>query len=79
MAATPALEVDDPSAVLAAARFERSIADQAEANLLRLAVDWAAMHSTDSIEDAACFGDGSLTRFSGHGWCGDHAAPWSAV
>lgn len=21
----------------------------------------------------------SLTRFSGHGWCGDHAAPWAAV
>jgi len=57
MAAAQALEVDDPSAVLAAVRFERSIADQAEANLLRLAVDWAAMHSADSIEDAACFGD----------------------
>jgi len=57
MAAAHSLEVDDPSAVLAAVRFERSIADQAEANLLRLAVDWAAMHSVDSIEDAACFGD----------------------
>jgi len=57
MAATPALEVDDPSAVLAAVRRSRSIADREEANLLRLAVDWAAMHSTDSIEDAACFGD----------------------
>jgi len=57
MAATPALEVDDPSAVLAAVRFERSIADQAEANLLRLAVAWAAMHSVDSIEEAACFAD----------------------
>ncbi len=21
----------------------------------------------------------SLTRLSGHGWCGDHAAPWSAA
>jgi len=57
MAATPALEVDHPSAVLAAVRRSRSIADREEANLLRLAVDWAAMHSTDSIDDAACFGD----------------------
>lgn len=24
-------------------------------------------------------GTWSLTRFSGHGWCGDHAASWSAV
>jgi hypothetical protein len=23
--------------------------------------------------------DRSLTRFSGHGWCVDHAAPWAAV
>jgi len=57
MAATPALEVDHPSAVLAAVRRSRSIADREEANLLRLAVDWAAMHSADSIEDAACFGE----------------------
>jgi len=57
MAAAQALEVDDPSAVLAAVRVRRADADAAEADLLRLAVDWAAMHSTDSLEDAACFGD----------------------
>lgn len=57
MAAALSLEVDSPSAVLAAARQSRSNADREEANLLRLAVDWAAMHSVDSIQDAACFGD----------------------
>lgn len=57
MAAAQSLEIDSPSAVLAAARVRRADADAAEADLLRLAVDWAAMHSVASIEDAACFGD----------------------
>ena len=30
----------------------RAIADAAEARLLQHAVDWAAMHSTDSIDEA---------------------------
>ena len=57
----------DPAAetaasVLVAARTERQTADQAGVRLLKLAVDWAAMHSVDSIEEAAtfpraCFGD----------------------
>ena len=39
--------------MLAFAREHRRIADRAEANLLQAAVAWAAMHSVDSIEDAA--------------------------
>ena len=46
-------ELDTASAVLAAARADRAIADAAEARLLQHAVAWAAMHSVDSIEDAA--------------------------
>ena len=38
--------------MLAFAREQRAIADQAEANLLQAAVEWAAMHSTDSIDEA---------------------------
>ncbi|MEP6814667.1 MAG: hypothetical protein ABI873_03845, partial [Marmoricola sp.] len=58
----PDTSVDKPAGVLAAARAERATADQAETRLLRLAVTWAAMHSTDSIDRAAtfpkaCFGD----------------------
>jgi len=53
---------DTAASVLVAARTERATADQAGVRLLRLAVDWAAMHSVDSIEEAAtfpraCFGD----------------------
>ena len=54
MAAAPVLELDTASAVLDAARQARAAADREEARLLMLAVDWAAMHSVDSITDAAC-------------------------
>ena len=60
------LETDTAAAVLAAARADRAVADAAEARLLQHAVDWAAMHSTDSIDDAATlveasYGDGPMT------------------
>src|SRR4029079_16080673 len=44
-------------AVIGFARDQRRAADLAEANLLRAAVQWAAMHSTDSIDDAAMVSD----------------------
>ena len=50
--AADAIELDTASSVLASAREQRAIADQAEANLLEAAVQWAAMHSTDSIDEA---------------------------
>ena len=45
--------VDTPGQVLAAVRWETAAAHRAEARTLRLAVDWAAMHSVDSIHEAA--------------------------
>lgn len=50
-------ESDSAAAVLAAARGLRASADAAEAALLQRAVDWAAMHSVDSITDAATIWD----------------------
>ncbi len=50
--AADAIELDTAGAVLAAAREDRAIADAAEARLLQHAVAWAAMHSTDSIDEA---------------------------
>jgi hypothetical protein len=44
---------ETPAAVLAAVRSEAAAADRAEARKLRLAVEWASMHSVDSIADAA--------------------------
>src|SRR3978361_1829180 len=41
--------------VLVAARAERAPAGLVEVRLLRLAVDWAAMHAVDCIEEAATF------------------------
>uniref|UniRef100_UPI00356B584A hypothetical protein n=1 Tax=Nocardioides sp. TaxID=35761 RepID=UPI00356B584A len=46
-------DVDTAAAVLAFARGQRSVADRAEAELLQAAVAWAAMHSTESLADAA--------------------------
>ena len=48
-----AAELDTAGAVLDFARDQRRIADRAEARLLQAAVHWAAMHSVDSIDDAA--------------------------
>ena len=50
--AADAIELDTAGALLAAARAGRAIADAAEARLLQHAVAWAAMHSTDSIDEA---------------------------
>jgi hypothetical protein len=44
---------DTAGGVLAAARAERQAADLAEARLLRLAVDWAVLHPTESIHQPA--------------------------
>jgi hypothetical protein len=49
------VEMVTPAAVLAAARERRRIADQAEADLCRLAVDWAVMHPADSIHEPATY------------------------
>ena len=46
-------EFDSPAGVLSFAREQRCAADRAEAFLLGAAVDWAAMHSVDSIFDGA--------------------------
>jgi hypothetical protein len=56
---SPAPELDTATAVLDFVRRRRADADAAEADLLKAAVDWAAMHSVDSIDDAACdwYGD----------------------
>ena len=56
MTETPA-DVDTAAAVLAAARSSRAAADAEEARLLHLAVAWASMHSTDSLDDAATITD----------------------
>ena len=50
-------ELDTATAVLAAARADQQVADAAEARLLQHTVEFAAMHSVDSMEDAA-FHDG---------------------
>ncbi|GAB2858275.1 HNH endonuclease signature motif containing protein [Nocardioides pacificus] len=49
---------DTAAAVLEVARVRRAMADRAEAEQLQAAVDWAAMHSVDSLIDAALAHDG---------------------
>ncbi len=51
--ATPRTEVDSPGEVLGAVRASKAAENVEAARQLRLAVDWAAMHSVDSIHDAA--------------------------
>ena len=46
-------ELDTATAVLAAARTDRADRGPRRGRLLQAAVHWAAMHSVDSIEDAA--------------------------
>ncbi len=55
MTATPTrrTEVDSPGEVLGAVRASKAAENVEAARQLRLAVDWAAMHSVDSIHDAA--------------------------
>ena len=53
--ASTAPELDTATAVLAAVRESHGRPRTAEeARILALAVDWAAMHSVDSLDDAAC-------------------------
>src|SRR4051812_40728061 len=53
MTTTAAIDLDTRAGVLAFARGEAAAAQLAEVNKLRAAVAWAAMHSVDSMEDAA--------------------------
>ena len=46
-------KADTPAGLLTFARSERATADLAEARQLQAAVAWAAMHSVDSLADAA--------------------------
>ncbi|WP_244928445.1 HNH endonuclease signature motif containing protein [Nocardioides sp. W7] len=55
-------DCDDASALLAFVRSERQAEAQASANLLASAVAWAAMHSTESLDEAASLVPGSQER-----------------
>ena len=48
-------DADTAAAVLAVLRDRRAAADAAEREMVQAAVSWAAMHSTDSIDDAAAW------------------------
>src|SRR3954467_13973117 len=52
---TPATGLDTPAGVLSAVRDEVATVMVAECNKMVLAVEWAAMHSVDSMDDAACY------------------------
>jgi hypothetical protein len=52
-------ELGTASAVLAYARDQRRIADQAEANLLKAAVTWAELHPAESILEAETLAEGA--------------------
>src|SRR6187200_3002873 len=56
MSRSPA-DLDTAAAVLEFARGESAAADAAESNKLQAAVTWAAMHSVDSLEEAATVWD----------------------
>ena len=53
MTKSPADDLDTAAAVLAAVREDRSLVDAGEARMLQAAVTWAAMHSVDSLAEAA--------------------------
>src|SRR4051794_31880536 len=53
MTTATAIDLDTRSGVLAFARAEAAAAPLAEVNKLRAGVAWAAMHSVDSMDDAA--------------------------
>src|SRR5919107_3053595 len=55
--ATPTAELDTAAGVLAFVRAETVAAYTAEANKLQAAVAWAAMHSVDSLAEAATVWD----------------------
>ncbi len=69
-------ETDTAAAVLAAARETRANIDREEARLLALAVDWAAMHSVDSILEAETLAAGAYGE-AGMPVAGE-GAPWVA-
>ncbi|WP_127479467.1 HNH endonuclease [Nocardioides pantholopis] len=50
----PLGECDSPAAVLVFVRAEQAAAEAAQVRVLEGAVAWAAMHSTDCLDDAAC-------------------------
>src|SRR6185503_3753504 len=50
-------DLDTAAAVLAAVREDRSLVDAGEARILQAAVAWAAMHSVDSLDEAATVWD----------------------
>src|SRR3954452_716162 len=52
---TTATDLDTPYAVLSAVRDEVATVMAAERNKMVLAIEWAAMHSTDSMDDAAYY------------------------
>ena len=58
---------DDAASVLAAVRVDRLTADAAESRTLQRAVQWVAMHSTESITSVAW-------DVETHGW-GEHDIP----
>ena len=57
MTRSPAADLDTAAAVLAFARARTVTADRAEAEKLQAAVAWAAMHSVDSLAEAATVWD----------------------
>src|SRR6187549_136674 len=57
MTGSPADDLDTAAAVLAAVREDRSLVDAGEARILQAAVTWAAMHSVDSLDEAATVWD----------------------
>ncbi|GGO74701.1 HNH endonuclease signature motif containing protein [Nocardioides deserti] len=51
--ATPETPLDDPADVLAAARVSQREADAAEVRVLQAAVEWCALHPTESLAESA--------------------------
>src|SRR3954447_11254194 len=60
---TTADNLDTPTGVLSAVRGEVAAGMVVERNKMVLAIEWAAMHSVDSLDDAACYpgSEGELT------------------
>src|SRR3954465_5146784 len=52
---TTADHLETPAGVLSAVRDEVAAGMVVERNKMVLAIDWAAMHSVDSMDDAACY------------------------
>src|SRR4051794_5987026 len=52
---TTATDLDTPAGVLSAVRDEVATVMVGDRNMMVLAIAWAAMHSVDSMDDAACY------------------------